>query len=132
MSTMDEASWEGRSFQLPIKRSRPITPIEENQDFGGWTNGVNITFNDMGYDYEITRELSASWASAPQMEKFKPAGSDGAKTRPQMRTGCIPCLYVEMIRAINSFLLILAADLKAYLAIRKTETAKRPSRRTGT
>lgn len=93
-TTMDDVAWEGRSFNLPVKRSRPVTPAQDDQNFEEWIDIANNSYNDVPYDYEVARDFPASWAAAPQMDPSEQNSFGGVESRPQMRTGCIPCLCV--------------------------------------
>lgn len=89
-SNMSEDRWGYQTFNIPVKRARPRSPIDDSQIFDLW--------NDYGYRSNDTSaqpsgfvyDTEASW-NAPSKTIDK-NNEDVRGSKPQMQTGCIPCL----------------------------------------
>lgn len=88
---MDESIWQSHSFKLPVKRSRPITPALEDQPTMAWNDFGDSTGGDFQYSYEdFESDMTSDWTNVPHSVDEADLGRKDPK--PQMRTGCIPCL----------------------------------------
>ena len=90
---MDENHWTTGTFNLAVKRTRPETPIEDDRSSTPWEGFAGITddqVRDFYHDWEPAASAKWTETSRPSEESSRRPKKSGT----QMRTGCIPCLYV--------------------------------------
>lgn len=89
-ANMSEGRWGYQSFNLPVKRPKPISPFDDSSFYDLWNNFDNrsgvTSAPTYGFVYD---EAASSEASAKTADDTVPLSRD---SKPQMQTGCVPCL----------------------------------------
>lgn len=120
-SHMEELTCTSQPFNLPVKRSRPVTPLQAESSFQTWDDSVYGAESDLQYVYDYEADIAADWASAGRVTH---AGAGDEASRPKMRTGCIPCLYVCETSSEEMHVLMLDAVQRACHVTQRIQDAR--------